>query len=417
MLFSTSLELGLLQLLIIGANFRWVGHMEWPERKTNSIAEETIKPLAKQSRVHSFKSALLVWSVWRALLSLWGFAIWRIGLIQPNAGREWLHGFTPAVSGARAALIDLWMRWDSVHYLRIIQAGYGPDERSAFFPLYPFLGKLFGFFMGGDNLLGLLLVSNLAAIGCFFLIDRLAQTIKLRNERQSVVANLVFFPSAFFLIVAYPQSLVLFFSLAAYAAQRKKQLAVSFLCGLAAGLTHSTALPVAVLLLTDAILRRRKHKLWFLTALGPVFGIGCFIAWRTNVGFPPYNEVQWVMSNRAIGLKIDLQGVMTPLTWLIRGWPNLLALCFGIGAIIWSYRRRQLDWFWFLLILIVIPIISAPGFEPLDGFARYLLVGFPVYLALSSWLPRGWKRLGLLSLAIGMNLYLSGLFIMWGFIG
>jgi hypothetical protein len=365
----------------------------------------------------SLRRALFTWCIWRGVLSIWGYAIWRFGFILPQAGKEWLHGFHPALDGPRAALIDIWLRWDTVHYLRIIQDGYGPDERSAFFPFYPALGRLIGFLTGGDNLLGLLLVSNLATIGCFFLIDRLAQTMKPGTGRQLVIFDLAFIPSAFFLIAAYPQSLVLFLSLAAYMAQRKGLPVVSTLSGFAAGLTHSTALPLVILLLIESLSHPKKHRLWILSALGPLLGIGCFIAWRAYAGFPSYNEVQWSMSSRTIGLTIDFEGIMTVWTWLIRGWPNLLTLLYGMGAMIWCYRRERMDWFWYLFILTMIPIISAPGFEPLDGLARYLLVGFPMYFAFSSWFPGGWKRLLLLSLTIGMNLYLSGLFLMWGFIG
>jgi hypothetical protein len=340
-----------------------------------------------------------------------------MGLILPEAGQEWLHGFQPTLWGPRAALIDVWLRWDTVHYMRIIQDGYGLDERSAFFPLYPLLGKAFGGLIGGDYLLGLLLVSNLAAIGSFFLIDRLALTIKPRTKNQPVIYNLIFYPTSFFLMVAYPQSLVLFFSLAAYLAQRRQLLFLSFASGLAAGLTHSTALPLAVLLLVNAFTAERKRRFGFLTALGPVLGIATFLAWRVHTGLPSYQEVQWAMSGRSIGLMIDFQGLMTPWTWLARGWPNLLALLMGIGAIQWAYQRQLFSWSWFLVILLFIPVVSAPGFEPLDGLARYTLVGFPVYFALSWWLPQGWKRLVLLSLAIGANIYLCGLFIMWGFVG
>jgi len=365
----------------------------------------------------SLTRAITIWSLWRFVLSLWGYSIWRMGLIQPDAGREWLHGLAPAMEGARAALVDIWIRWDSVHYLRIIQFGYGPDERSAFFPMYPLIGKAFGYILGGENMLGLLIVSNLAAIGSFFLIDQLAQMETFQANKYPVVSNLVFYPAAFFLLVAYPQSLVLLFSLAAYLAQKKQMLLITFALGLVAGLTHSTALALTILLIVNAFDSEKRRKIWFLSAFGPVLGIMLFMAWRVHAGYPSYQDLQWTMSSRSIGLGINLEDVMTPGTWLLRGWPNLLALILGVGAILWAYRNRKRDWAAAEATLLMIPILSAPSFEPLDGLARYALVGFPIFFALSHWLPSGWKRLILLTLAIGGNLYLCGLFIMWGFIG
>jgi len=367
--------------------------------------------------MRSLLRAITTWSVWRVGLSFWGYFIWWKGLINPEGGREWLYGIEPAIEGARAGLIDIWMRWDTVHYLRIIQDGYGPDERSAFFPLYPFIGKAFGFVLAGNNLLGLLLVSNLAAIGCFYLIDSLEQIEDYKVKSHPVVSNLIFYPAAFFLIVAYPQSLVLLFSLAAYLAQKKNLLLLSFILGIVAGLTHSTALALTILLIANALADKRIRKIKFITAFGPVLGIVIFMAWRMQAGYPMYQELQWTMSNRSIGFGIDLEGVMTPGVWLLRGWPNLLAFFMGVGSVLWAYRNHKLEWAAYEAALLMIPVMSAPSFEPFDGLARYALIGFPVFFALSTWISNGWWRLILFALAIGGNLYLSGLFIMWGFIG
>ena len=355
----------------------------------------------------------MVWGVWRAVLSLWGYLIWRLGLIGPDAGREWLHGIRPATEGIRAALVDIWLRWDTVHYVRIIQDGYGPDERSAFFPLYPFLGKAFNLLSGGDEVLGLLVASNLAAIGSFALLDHLSQSV----EPHPILKNLVFYPSAFFLLVAYPQSLVLFFSLAAYVSQRKRLIGLTFLLGLAAGLTHPTAISLSVLLFINALGFKRQRWPWLLVALAPMLGMGAFMAWRIWSGYPSFQVLLSSIWGKTVEVGVDLTGMMTARIWLARGWPNLLALLLGIGAFTWSYKRKLYDWLGFLAALLIIPILTAPAFEPLAGLGRYALAAFPVYFAISTWLPGGWKRVALLALAIGANLYLSGLFVLWGFIG
>lgn len=370
-----------------------------------------------QPRIESLKRALLTWGIWRTALSIWGYTIWRMGFILPDAGREWLHGFRPASEGLRAALVDLWMRWDTVHYLRIIRDGYGPDERSAFFPLYPYLGEIFGALAGSDGLIGLLLVSNLAAVGCFYLLDRLTYSLNSIPSRSSLLKDIVFYPAAFLLLVAYPQSLVLFFSLAAYLAQRNQRIALAFVFGLAAGLTHSTALPLVVLLLIDASSDRGRRKLWWLTSLAPLLGIAGFMAWRSYAGYPSIQTLLSAIWGKTISAEIDLKGVMSPWIWFARGWPNLLVFLLGVAGLAWTYRSKLYHWTFFLAALLVIPVITAPSFEPLAGMARYVLVGFPIFFTLSSWLPKGWKRLALLTLAIGANLYLSGLFLVWGFIG
>jgi hypothetical protein len=388
------------------------------DRSKDTTPDETMaKDSSMSTWIQSLRRALYAWGIWRFALSLWGYVLWRMGWVHPDAGIEWLHGMHPATNGVRAALVDLWLRWDTVHYLRIIQEGYGPDERSAFFPLYPLLGKVSGSITGGDGLLGLLLVSNMAAIGSIFLLDRLAHTTKQPLIRPTIIYDLVFYPLAFFLFVAYPQSLVLFLALGAYFSQLNRHPLMTFLFGLAAGLTHSTALPLTALLLLRALGFKERRWPWLLISLAPLLGIAGFIAWRYYVGFPPFQVLLGSIWGKTVGLGIDVTSEMKPWTWLFRGWPNLVVLFLGLGTIYWCYKNRLLALAGYQAVLLLIPILTAPSFEPLAGMARYALVGFPMYFVLSSWHPQGRKRLAFLALAAGVNLYFCGLFIMWGFIG
>jgi hypothetical protein len=371
----------------------------------------------RKAWTHSLLDALKLWGVWRLGLSLWGLILWRAGLILPGAGQRWLHGLRPAVEGARAALIDIWLRWDTVQYLRIIQSGYGPDDRSAYFPLYPQLGKIFGAPFGGDGLLGLLLVSNLAAIGCFLMLDQLARATGMSTDHLRIPVATVFYPAAFFLLVAYPHSLLLLLILAAALAQRQGRMTLTFICGLMAGLTHATGLALAALLLVNTWRMRERRLTGFLGALGPVFGMAAFLGWRAWVGYPPIGELIGEVWGRSIGVIMELQGVLTARIWLLRGWPNVLVLGLGLGAAFWSYRRHRYGWAVMQAVVLLIPILSAPGFEPLAGLARYAVIGFPTYFALAHWLPPGRARRLALVPAAGVNLFLCGLFLLWGFVG
>lgn len=84
---------------------------------------------------------------------------------------------------------------------------------------------------------------------------------------------MIFYPSSFLLLPAYPQSLVLFLSLASYLAARKGRPVLTFVFGLAAGLTHLTAIPLMFLLVGSTLLRKERRWTGFLPALGPVIGV------------------------------------------------------------------------------------------------------------------------------------------------
>lgn len=385
--------------------------------KQRHFRHSLLEEIKGHSHNASLMRAAIAWLIWRIFLTAWGILVWSSGWVTPDAGREWLHGLVPSMDGLRGALVDIWMRWDTVQYLRIIQDGYAPDDRSAYFPLYPVLGKGVGWLLGGENLLGLLIVSNLAALGAFYLLDRLALQEWTEDKVSSTLISVVFYPASFFLFTAYPQSLVLFLSLAAYLAARNGRHWVSLLFSIAAGLTHSMAIPLVALLIIRPLLVKKRRWASFLPAVGPLLSVLGFMLWRAYMGYPSISDLIGSVWGRQIGLSIAMDETMTPMIWLARGWHNLLVLVIGLLAVRWALRKKKTDWAFFLLASLGIPILSAPGFEPLEGLARYALVGFPIFFALSEWIPRGRVRVFLLGLAVGANMFLSGLFMLWGFVG
>jgi len=46
----------------------------------------------------------------------------------------------PIENGIAAPLLGVWLRWDVVHYLRIVLFGYNQLDLTAFYPVYPLPG-------------------------------------------------------------------------------------------------------------------------------------------------------------------------------------------------------------------------------------------------------------------------------------
>jgi hypothetical protein len=379
--------------------------------------EQILNSLGSSSTAASWLRAIITWAILRASLTLWGAAIWALGWLPTDVGREWLYGLRPATHGLRAVLLDLWVRWDTVHYIRVVRFGYGPDERSAFFLLYPILGRVTSLFVGSDGLLGLLLVSNLAALVTFFLLDRVALAYGFERKRSFVLACLVLYPTAVFLLAAYPQSLLLALTLACALAIRQGKAVLTFVLGIAAGLTHPTALPLTLYVAATAFQKTKQRLAWLLVALGPVLGIGLFLAWRIHQDYPPYSELLHNVWGRQTLLAVRTSEMLTGPVWLARGWPNLLALVLGFVAVVWAFRNAKTTLGFYQAGLLILLVLSGTKYEPLAGLARYSLIGFPLFLALSDLIPQGRIRLLLLGLAIGIQLYISGLFLLWGFVG
>jgi hypothetical protein len=144
--------------------------------------------------------------------------------------------------------IDIWSRWDAGWYLSIVKNGYIPSAdistkytNLAFFPLYPYLVKLFTLpipVKESSNSYYLavgLLLSNLCFLAAGYLLYKLIVDI-FHDEgiAQRTLIVLMAFPTGFFFSTFYPESLFLLLSVAViYTAWCKHWLWASVLCSLA----------------------------------------------------------------------------------------------------------------------------------------------------------------------------------------
>lgn len=367
----------------------------------------------------SWRRALFAFLGLRLGSSLWFWLIQAAGLMERASGTPALQGLKLATAGFRGRWIDVWLRWDSVHYLRIAKYGYAGDERSIFFPLYPFLGRCFGYLLGGDAWIGLLFVSNLATVLAFYLFDR--WMVSLGKERQAswALAGLALFPTAFFLVGGYPHSLLLLFALLGVWSLSTGRWVLAFLCGLAAGLTHSTALPLALLFAFWPSPHRSPGH--YLTALGPLLGIALFLSARIAAGLPDYGELARLIWGRQLiapwtALNMAQQSLGWPVL-LLRSWPNILIALISIYAIFWAARNLSLQHTLYQAGLVLLLLATGTRYDFLSGFGRYALSGYPLFAALPALFGTGRKRMLALCISGMIQLYLSGFFVLWAFVG
>lgn len=370
-------------------------------------------------RSASLKRAGITYLLQRIGLSLWFYAIKLLGLPERTSGIPAFEGIQPAASGVRGALIDVWLRWDSVHYLRIAQFGYAGDERSGFYPLYPLLGRIAAWLFGGDAWLGLLLVSNLFAFLALYLLDRWMVSLGREPQAAWALASLALFPTGFFLLAGYPHSLLLFLALAGVWCAATGRWSLAFLAGLAAGLTHSTALPLSILFLAWPAEKSKLGRL--LAASGPPLGIAMFMAWRIGQGYPDYAQLLRSVWGRGwIAPWTALFQAQETLGWpvlLLRSWPNILLAGLSIYAIFWAWRNLPRQHAFYQAGLVLLLLATGTEHEFLTGFGRYALSGYPLFAAIPAILRGGRRQSLTLAASLMIQLYLAGLFVLWAFIG
>ncbi|MGD8604777.1 MAG: mannosyltransferase family protein [Anaerolineales bacterium] len=364
-------------------------------------------------------------------LSLWGALIWSMDLIPPgpNIDFDFYFGLEPIRQGWQGAWLGVWQRWDTIHYLRLVEYGYFPGEVSAFFPLYPLLSRGLSQFFGLNGLFVLMLVSNvtflLALVQFYHLVE---ERFGNRIARYSVGAA-VLFPGSLFFFAGYAEPLALLLVLLAIRTARQGRWLACASAGFAAGLTLPTTL-----LMTPALAwlawKQRRDGSWFAglarlaAAATPALGIVLFLSWRELQGYMPYSQLQyewwgWHYVNPVESIK--LLPLLIPSTFFLQiGWANVVAVILVLAAIVWGYKALSTESYLYTLGLTGLLLLMRKDEEPFSSWARHAIMVYPLFIALGVWfqkLNHKWIRILVFATTLSMLLYVAGYYIMWGWTG
>ncbi|MBK5190276.1 MAG: glycosyltransferase family 39 protein [Methanosarcinales archaeon] len=158
-------------------------------------------------------------------------------------------------------IISLWNRWDAPHYIDIAKNGYTNVGEGRFFivfmPLYPFLIRLLASFIGNYEA-SALLISNLASIFACFYLYKLAKIDYSHNTALKSVFYFSIFPTAYFLIVGYTESLFLLLTIGCFYYARKAKWLSAGVMGMLASATRITGLVLLPSLLYEYFSQNSK---------------------------------------------------------------------------------------------------------------------------------------------------------------
>jgi len=118
--------------------------------------------------------------------------------------------------------VNIWFQWDTVSYFNIAMNGYNHEATIASMPLYPLLIHILAPALGGNYLLSALLISTtLSFIFLILLFELLSELYPKEIVLQALLA-FVTFPTFFFLLAGYTESLFLTLVLAFWILARKR---------------------------------------------------------------------------------------------------------------------------------------------------------------------------------------------------
>ena len=348
--------------------------------------------------------------------------------------------------GISQALVNVWMRWDTAWYLKIAASGYAANDASiAFMPLYPLLIKGAGFLLGGNLLLGAILVSNLAAFIAMILLFELAlKEFRSKTKAMQTVLAILLFPTGFFLFAAYTESLFLLLVLAAWlCALRKNWWAAGIFAGLATFSRIQGALlsPVIIwlylvssanaeglnpldqvksvwnLLTTSSGWKKAKISLlqpaWFAFLIPVTVALG-FVTWLKISNLGNYSQI--LLKSWGIHTVMPWEGFRLFLVRLFNE-PRVFIDYIDLGAMLLMlavciYVTIRFDPAYSIFLWVNLSMYFLQGNPPhlLDSFSRFFLKLFPAFLVFGAIKNRR------LVLAFGILSFIVQLFLVMGFL-
>lgn len=319
---------------------------------------------------------------------------------------KWLY------DGRLPRWVWMWANMDGSHYLSVARDGYYKYEHG-FFPLYPLFIRIVHDFTHFPFILNGLAITYLSF---FLLVKVLYLLFRLDYSGQRffrVFLILIVFPSAFFLLSVYNDSLYLLLALGSFYLARKGRWWLAGWCGYFAALTRVTGLALFPALLIEAGVRKRNWYPLFLIPLGTLTYFGYLQifegGWRlffdsmavwgqSRFVFPL--QTLWRYLNILLGNLVFSRIYLVSLLELATILLSLLLLLAGRKMVRRSY------WVYAATVLIL-PVSSGT----LAGAPRYFFHAFPLILILSRLIgERRWLRVSICGLFVLLQLAMFAFF-------
>lgn len=331
------------------------------------------------------------------------FLVWRIGLFLV----AFLSIFLFPVFGSRfpyykelliSTGFPYWVwgfgNFDGVHYLNIAQAGYFAKYSQAFFPLYPLLIRLFSF--GSNFFLVGLIISNVFFLLSLYSLFKLYKLDYKNSVCWKALILLIVFPTAFYFVAIYTESLFLFLTTLSIYLIRRRSFFGGGLLAFFAGLTRLVGGFLFLVALIELIVVLRNRNFKKTRFFGVTSFMGLFLSLSGVLTYMFYLKVQFndplyflnaqsfFGAQRSSSALIFLPQVLfryikilyTVSINSVQFWNAALeffSTIFVFIVIMLNFKKIRLSYLLFMLGCLVLPTLTGT----LSSMPRYLLMLFP----------------------------------------
>lgn len=386
-----------------------------------------------------YKFQILLALGMRVGLSLWLALIWIVldKYIPTSEGVLWetYYNLERSSSLLGRAFIDVWLRWDAVHYMNIAEFGYkgvGVGD-TVFFPLYPYLVGLISKLTAINvTLVGILTSSIATLIALIFLYELVIELFNNEDLAKWSTICLALYPTSFFLHAPYTDALFLSLSIGSILMMVKKKPLFAGWFIFFAGLTRAQGI---LLIIPKAIYFFQEH--WkektiikwteiFGLIISPI-GFGIYSFWRLHSGISGFFSTYQAYSSS--GFRFPFTNIIYAIKNLFQSptlleFSELFSTLIFLLILVWMFTQHDFRRHFPILIyssVIWLLISSKTVFNAssLQSSNRYVIQIFIAFVGLASIIKNlsipNQKRILLILLII--IIILSGLYSLWIFIG
>lgn len=363
-----------------------------------------MKKIVKSKIIRNF----LIWRIWLFIpLSLAFFFL----PFRENSLFTTIWQYVNKYPVVEHPLIYPWSNFDGVHYLAIASRGYIDEGR--FLPLFPILIKLlilpFSLIWKikppGELIFSSgLFLSNLFFVLSLFFLKKLLELDFSTKIVNKVILLLLVFPTSFFFVTIYTESLFLLLSILVLLFARKEQWGKAILLSMLLTITRLPGILIIIPLFYEYITKEIKVKklkeikniftLKNLIKLLPFLLIPLPLLGYSYFNYLKWNDPLFFIHAHDLGNSRSVGGLVFPLITVYRYFKIFLTVSFRqyefwiallefisliialIGIILIYLKKIRTSYLLFSLALISLPLLSGT----LTGFPRYLLIAFPLFI-------------------------------------
>jgi hypothetical protein len=324
------------------------------------------------------------------------------------------------VEPSRYTSLAIWQRFDTNWYLKIATRGYDrSDGSTAFFPIYPLLIRVLSFLT--DPLLAAMLISNLALLGALVLLHRLISDLVDIPTAQRALIYLLAFPTAFFLMAGYTESLFLFSASACFYSASKRRWVWSAIWGSLAALTRLQGvlliIPLAYMLWRETRFQPLKNFIWNGLPLMIIPVVSLAFLGYTKLSL--FNTLQDRWSSRFV---FPWETLMAAISMVLNGKGTVidvinLVMTLGlIASLVAVWKKLPFEYTLYTALMLIVPLFRMINEQPLVSITRYALAAFPIFIVFGMWGRNMWVNRAILYSFVPLQLYLSAQFFLWGWV-